>query len=181
MRNRKDRPRYRILIGLLCLIVVATGCTSAAAQRLKDASRVIAVRIGSSADDVERTFKTRFSTLTELQLADEAEGTVQRTSWIDDTLARIAADRLKTAKAVQRSTCRLIDGIAVISQLSQADQIDAIQDIIVSELQSQGLSDDEESIDAVAGAIVTQLKSVQANGSLDVQSLSSDLFCFVQL
>ena len=125
--------------------------------------------------------RPRFSTLTELQLADEAEGTVQRTRWLDDTLARLAADRLKTAKAVQRSTCRLIDGIALISQLSEADQIDAVQDIIVSELQTQGLSDDAENINTVAEAIVTQLTSLQTNGSMDVQSLSSDLFCFVQL
>lgn len=181
MRDRNDRPRHRILIGFLLLILVAAGCNSAAAQRLKDASRIIAQRIGSSAEEVEQTFKSRFTTLNEVQLADEAEGAVQRTTWVDQALAKLAADRLKTAKAVQRSTCKLIDGFAVLSQLSDADQASEVQSIIVSELQKQGLSDDEDSINSVADAMITQIDSLQANGSLDLQSMSSDLFCFLEL
>jgi hypothetical protein len=177
MRDGKGRSRWRVLIAMLCVVFVATGCSGAAAQRLKDASRVIALRVGSSADDVERTFKTRFTTLTEAQLADEAEGAVQRTSWIDNALARVAADRVKTAKAVQRSTCRVLDGYALLSQLSEADRSTEIVSIVVGELETQGLSADEASIRSVYGAVKTQIDSLQATGSPDVQSMASDLFC----
>jgi hypothetical protein len=175
------RPTTRIAISLLCLVVLAAGCNGAAAQRLKDASRVIALRIGSSSDDVERGFQTRFSTLTETQLADEAEQTVQRTTWLDNAIARIAANRLKTAEAVQRSTCRLLDAYSTLEDLSEARQINEVRAIITDELRAQGLSEGEQNVRSVAQAMVTQIKSLQENGSLDLQSMSSDLFCFMEL
>jgi hypothetical protein len=179
--GRRTRRWSGPVAGLLCLVVVTSACTSAAAQRIKDASRVIAVRIGTSSDDVERTFKTRFSTLTEAQLADEAEQTVQRTTWLDNAIARVAAERVRTAKAVQRSTCKLIDAYDFLVDLSEAEQETEIRTIITDELRTQGLSEDEKNVKAVAEAIIAQVDSLQARGSLDLESMSSDLFCFLEV
>jgi hypothetical protein len=170
-----------MLLGLLCVVVILAGCNSAAAQRLKDASRIIASRIGASADDIERSFQTRFTTLTEVQLADEAEATARRTTWLDAAVAKLAANRVKTAKAVQRSTCTLIDDYDVLVQLGAADQDAAIREIIVDKLREQGLSDDEKAVEDLWAAITTQIDSLHARGSFDLQSMSSDLFCLFEL
>lgn len=169
----------RALLGLVCVAIVS-GCGGAAGQRLKDAVRIIATRTATAADDVETALRSKFPTLNETQLAEEAEAAAQRTTWVDSLIARVAAERAKTARAVHRSTCRVIESWDFLVGLSEADQVSEVEAIIVTELRSQGLPENEKTVVDVFAGIADQLEAVQATGTLDLQSMYSDLFCILE-
>lgn len=177
--HSRRSPIWRLLATTCVMAVMLSGCNqlSSAGQRLKAASVVIAERIGASADDVERSLKTRFSTLSEVGLADEAERSARRTRWMDDALARFATEHAKTARAVQQSTCKVIDAADTLARMSEAEGETEVRSIIRGELQKQSLSEDDQKVIEVAQAILTQLQSLQKNGTVDLQSMSVDLLC----
>jgi hypothetical protein len=173
---------HRALLGLICVAVVSGcgGAGGAAGQRFKDAVRIIATRTATAADDVESALRSKFPTLNEAQLAEEAEAAARRTTWVDSLIARVAAERAKTARAVHRSTCKLIESWDFLVDLSEADQASEVEAIIVNELRTQGLPENEKTVLDVFSGIANQFESVQATGTLDLQSMYSDLFCLLE-
>ena len=177
MQPRRVRLRRGTLLALVCVVTVSMNGCSNAGQRLKDAAKVIAARMGSTADEVESNLKIRFASLDEAQLADEAEASVRRTSWLDDFLARAAANKVKTARAVRKSTCQLIDDIEWISALTANDQGEAVLELVLTEMKNEGLSTEQDDVEAFLGAMQTQLVAMENTGSFDYGAMTSDFLC----
>lgn len=187
MKRPRIRRAWVLAAFALAITLVSTGCGSGsqgprvltAAERLAAAFAKMAARFDTTADDAARALKVRFPASTETELADEAEGLLQRTSWLDDAAARLAAASAKTAKVVHKATCKWLDEWDRVSQLIEADQAAEFEAIIVDELRREQLSEDQGKISEVWAAVSAQFESLRSTGSLDTSAMSIDLVCLL--
>ena len=180
------RMRQAAAIALSAALLLLASCGSSgqavkpvltAAERLTQASRIIAPRIGTTADDVAAGFqKLKLTGLSDDAIALQAERTAQRTAWMDAAIVRFAQQRAKTAKVVHKAACGWLDITRVMAQATPEAQKAAFYDLIVEEITNQGLSASEEKVEEVWETVNDQIVALQA-GSVDVQSLATDLAC----
>ncbi len=187
MRHERRRLHRTAAIGLSGLMFFLASCGSpgnvvepvvTAGERLIQASKVIAPRVGTSADEVVAAFnKLKVTGLSDDAIALQAERTVQRTVWMDDAIVRFAQQRAKTAKVVHKAACGWLDILEAMAQDTPEARKQAFYDLIVQEISNQGLTESQEKIDEVWETVTAQIVSLNESGSVDVPSLSKDLAC----
>jgi hypothetical protein len=134
-------------------------------------------RLGTTADDYIRGLGTLHPGVDESGLANIAEDAVSTTRWLDDAIARIAAERARTSRVVRRSTCEILDRFETLVAMSEAESASEIQQIIRLELQAEQLVESDEKILEVYEEIVGQIDALSTTGTIEADSLATLLLC----
>lgn len=174
--RRRRLPRSAV-VWLVSALLVSVSCNPSAAERLAQASKIIAGRIGSEADDVVGAFKVKLTGLSEEAIALQAERTVQKTAWMDGAIARIAKDKIRISRAVHGAACDWLEVSDALAAKTLKERQDKFYAIIATRLKGQGLSVEEAQVHELWSVVADQVDALRNGGTIDLGKLTTDFAC----
>jgi hypothetical protein len=170
-------PTWRSLLLAGVLVAVVAGC-SGAESGLTRAIRTIANHTGTTPAEVEAGLRATFRGQTDEELERIATRAAEDTTWIDAEVARLAAERAETRKAIASSTCDWLQ-LLQISGMSDEERNAALEEFIVGKVKAAGLTDYQAKSLEIREGIIAQLKTYETSGTLDIPAAIQGSACFL--
>jgi hypothetical protein len=160
------------------LVFALIGACEPAESALAKAIREIASHTGTTATEVEAGLRTAFRGQTDDQLERIAARTANDTAWIDAEVARLAAERVETRKAIASATCDWLQ-LVQISTMSDDERNVALEKFIVGKMTAAGMSESQAKSGEIRQGIIEQLKTYETTGTLDIPAAVQGSACFL--